>query len=661
MLATVFDRDESHTLFDSPSSDNAFQLGHSSKSHKSKKDSESPKQDDLKRKSPDVDMEDEENIRKMKNIVELFESQIRTFIEIFVVGKRSKLLRTPSTYFVKGLWEAADISQKDNIFNIILSVPMQSSSAALISFILKHKASTDNSSELQSNLNMKDVFEFVKKSLNKANDLIFSHQNLELYSGLYPLVGNSKKPNPFSYTDGGSLFTGSSKPTSNNANIFIFEREPCMKCFVADLNSKTSHNSETYSLQNVNDIKTEMKSNEQSQVYKLASAMAIKEVSLNMYELKGSMRVNEVSIYTNCSQTADLSAIKRDKSVWTFIMTMKVSEEKGEKKCRFPVPITACNLMFEFHVVKSNKTSVSANKPDPLYSNPYGGGYDSYGGFQNNSNYQVPLTISVNNNEVLNCPRCHIIVEDSHGVCNSCRDNAFQCTYCHNINYENLEAFLCNECGQSRYGKFEFAILARPDFAVEKIKNEKMKAEAERNLESISTTVSSNKLNDRRESLLSNLKMLVNAEGTSPINDIQALFNESVILYQSMMKSVENFKSLKKEILEYEEAKRGDNNEEDERNTSSQDNDTEEFSGCFGCAFNFLNVLLNFINDTASISEFNSLYLQDDFIHKIYSENLSMFSSHQRNVSRMAICKIVSKDTEACLKLMKMIEYSILQ
>jgi hypothetical protein len=263
-------------------------------------------------------------------------------------------------------------------------------------------------------------------------------------------------------------------------------------------------------------------------------------------------------------------------------MTMKVNDEKGEKKCRFPVPITACNLMFEFHVVKSNRTSISANKPHPLYSNPYGGGYDSYGGFQNNSNYVVPVTISVNNNEVLNCPRCHIIVEDSHGVCNSCRDNAFQCTYCHNINYENLEAFLCNECGQSRYGKFEFAILARPDFAVEKISNEKMKAEAERNLEIISTAVSSNKINERRESLLSNLKMLVNSEGSSPINDIQALFNESVILYQSMMKSVENFKSLKKEILEYDEAKRGDENEEDERNISSQDNDTEEFSGCFG-------------------------------------------------------------------------------
>jgi hypothetical protein len=338
LLATVFDRDESHVLFDDPNSDNnAFHLGQNPKSHKSKRDKESPKEDDLKHKSPDADMEDEENVRKIQYLVELFVGQIKAFIEIFVVGKRSKLLRTPSTYFVKGLWESAETGNKDAIFNAILSVPMQSSSAALISFILKHKANSDevqkDSSAVQSNLNMKDVFEFVKQSLNKANDLIFTHQNLELYSGIYPLVGSSKKPNPFSYPDGGSLFSGSSKPSTNNSNIFIFEREPCMKCYEGL--------SEAYILQNINDIKTEMKSNEQSQVYKLASAMAIKEVSLNMYELKGSMRVSEVSIYTNCSQTADLSAIKRDKSVWTFIMTMKVNEEKGDKKCRFPVPITA--------------------------------------------------------------------------------------------------------------------------------------------------------------------------------------------------------------------------------------------------------------------------------------------------------------------------------
>jgi hypothetical protein len=29
-----------------------------------------------------------------------------------------------------------------------------------------------------------------------------------------------------------------------------------------------------------------------------------------------------------------------------------------------------------------------------------------------------------------------------------------------NINYENLDAFLCNECGHSRFGRFDFGIAA---------------------------------------------------------------------------------------------------------------------------------------------------------------------------------------------------------
>lgn len=45
----------------------------------------------------------------------------------------------------------------------------------------------------------------------------------------------------------------------------------------------------------------------------------------------------------------------------------------------------------------------------------------------------------------------------------------------------------------------------------------------------------------------------------------------------------------------------------------------------------------------------------------LYTENLGMFSANQRDLTRKALCKIVINDTEACLKLLKMIEFSILQ
>jgi E3 ubiquitin-protein ligase UBR4 len=31
-----------------------------------------------------------------------------------------------------------------------------------------------------------------------------------------------------------------------------------------------------------------------------------------------------------------------------------------------------------------------------------------------------------------------------------------------NINYEHLDGFMCNECGHSRYGRFEFTLAATP-------------------------------------------------------------------------------------------------------------------------------------------------------------------------------------------------------
>jgi len=58
---------------------------------------------------------------------------------------------------------------------------------------------------------------------------------------------------------------------------------------------------------------------------------------------------------------------------------------------------------------------------------------------------------------VLMCSRCgttppwHLL---------SCRENAYQCRQCRHINYEAPDAFICSECGHSRYGRFELLLQA---------------------------------------------------------------------------------------------------------------------------------------------------------------------------------------------------------
>ncbi|KAJ1632104.1 hypothetical protein T492DRAFT_838679 [Pavlovales sp. CCMP2436] len=52
--------------------------------------------------------------------------------------------------------------------------------------------------------------------------------------------------------------------------------------------------------------------------------------------------------------------------------------------------------------------------------------------------------------ERLLCPRCSRAVSDRHGICRHCGDNAYQCRQCRNINFDQLDAFLCNEARPSR-------------------------------------------------------------------------------------------------------------------------------------------------------------------------------------------------------------------
>ena len=72
--------------------------------------------------------------------------------------------------------------------------------------------------------------------------------------------------------------------------------------------------------------------------------------------------------------------------------------------------------------------------------------------------------------ELLKCPRCHCDVQ--RGVCPQCRENAYQCRQCRNINYDNLTGFLCNECGHCKYGTFSWSVMAAPSLGVDRIKGE---------------------------------------------------------------------------------------------------------------------------------------------------------------------------------------------
>lgn len=74
--------------------------------------------------------------------------------------------------------------------------------------------------------------------------------------------------------------------------------------------------------------------------------------------------------------------------------------------------------------------------------------------------------------ETLQCPRCSASVLVNPGVCGNCSENVFQCHKCRAINYDEKDAFLCNSCGFSKFGKFDYVVCAKLSSSVDKINNE---------------------------------------------------------------------------------------------------------------------------------------------------------------------------------------------
>lgn len=124
------------------------------------------------------------------------------------------------------------------------------------------------------------------------------------------------------------------------------------------------------------------------------------------------MALKTVIIYTNNKIGADITQLKTNRGMWTRKRAVDLLESDSGTKIKFPVPVSAANLMIEFQGVPRKDKSA-----------PLGGG----GG-------GMPGDIFLGGGAF--CLRCGRQVEDRHGVCLNCGENAYQCPYCRNINYE---------------------------------------------------------------------------------------------------------------------------------------------------------------------------------------------------------------------------------
>ncbi|KAH7841715.1 hypothetical protein Vadar_033356 [Vaccinium darrowii] len=181
-------------------------------------------------------------------------------------------------------------------------------------------------------------------------------------------------------------------------------------------------------------LKSETKFTDNRIIVKGTGSYTIQSVTLNVHDAWKSKSVKVLNLYYNNRPEADFSELKKNRSLWKCAKICHLTFNQTELKVEFPVPITACNFMIQLDSFYENLQALSL--------------------------------------ELFLCPRCSRPVTDKHGICGNCHENAYQCKQCRIINYENLDSFLCNKCGYSKYGRFEFNFMAKPGFIFDSMKND---------------------------------------------------------------------------------------------------------------------------------------------------------------------------------------------
>ena len=169
-------------------------------------------------------------------------------------------------------------------------------------------------------------------------------------------------------------------------------------------------------------------STEFSSFVQLKERLSISEIFLSVSDQRGRF-AKTIDVYFSPRPVTDSTELKDEdyEPLWQKCGTIPLPRAASKASCKLPDNVVAANL--KFHYVD--------------FYEKIAGGRTSSGAM------------------VLHCPRCTRVVNNAHGgVCGHCGEVAFQCRKCRHINYDQLDAFLCVECGYCSSGMFSFELEA---------------------------------------------------------------------------------------------------------------------------------------------------------------------------------------------------------
>ncbi|GJR24096.1 auxin transport protein BIG [Tanacetum coccineum] len=414
---------------------------------------------------------------------------------------------------------------------------------------------------------------------------------------------------------------------------YYLESEPCVSCSCPEL---------PYSKMKLESLKSETKFTDNRIIVKCTGSYTIQSVTMNVHDARKSKSVKVLNLYYNNRPVADLAELKNNWSLWKRAKVCHLAFNQSELKVDFPIPITACNFMIELDSFYENLQALSL--------------------------------------EPLQCPRCSRPVTDRHGICSNCHENAYQCRQCRNINYENLDSFLCNECGYSKYGRFEFNFMAKPSFTFDNMENDD---DMKRGLAAIESE--SENAHRRYQQLLGFKKPLLKIVSSIGENDMDSQQKDSVqqmmvslpgpsckinrkiallgVLYgekckaafDSVSKSVQTLQGLRRVLMNYLHQKHSDDSA-----ASSRLVVTRSANSCYGCATVFVTQCLEVLQVLSKHPSSKRQLVASGILSELFENNIHQGPKTARVQARAALCAFSEGDKNAVTELNALIQKKVM-
>ncbi|CAD5111184.1 DgyrCDS518 [Dimorphilus gyrociliatus] len=431
------------------------------------------------------------------------------------------------------------------------------------------------------NLKTSTIAKYVQSAVDvmkEQNDAMNSHPNATFYSHLSNLI----------------------QPLVDNDIGYYLENEPCLVCNTPEI---------AFSNAKLSTLKVDTKFTANTQLVKLVSTHMIHKISFKLTDVKRMKMIRTLNIYYNNRPVNAIVELKNKRELWQKVSKVSLSAGQAEAKVDLPLPITACNLMFE------------------------------YADFHEKS---------ISTGDTLQCPRCSATVASSPGVCGNCGENVFQCHKCRAINYDEKDPFLCVACGFCKYAKVDISLYARTTCDVGSIESEDDKAKA---LNSISNLLE--KADKLYKDLMGNkptLETLLlkvvdcdiatgeggeNAAVSTLIHQVANKYNvDCRNTFEDLSKCIEKIVASRKELVEY--TKGGQLVE-----------DSKKSKNCYGCSNATLSHCITLLTALCSKENIRAQLAQPQFFKLLLNVNLPKGTINNRGKVRKLICALIRNDEKA--------------